>query len=101
MRPCAARCSSSSGPSPDPLGRRRCAAPSVVRRLVELQVVALAVLERRDASPGMVGDLGRYLDALLLQIVHGLLEATLGPKGYDGAARATRPGGLAPAQGDA
>src|SRR3712207_8493978 len=45
-----------------------------VRRLVELQVVALAVLERRDASPSMVGDLGRHLDALLLQIAHGLLE---------------------------
>lgn len=43
------------------------------RRLVELQVVSFAILERCDASPRMLRDLGRHLDTLLLQITHGLL----------------------------
>ncbi len=43
------------------------------RRLVELQVVSFAILECCDAPPRMLRDLGRYLDALLLQIAHSFL----------------------------
>src|SRR6185437_3520191 len=42
---------------------------SVGRRRVQLEVVPVGVLERRDLAPRMLGDLAGELDALALQLL--------------------------------
>src|ERR687891_2387128 len=68
------------------------------RRHVELEIISFAVLERRDAPPWVLGDLGRHLDTLLLQITNGLLQAACGLESNDGTAHSSCPGGLASVQ---
>ena len=70
------------------------------RRLVELDVVAFGVLEGCDASPGVFGDAGGDIDALVLQVVQGLLQAGFGLEGHDGAAFDAGAFGLAAVQAD-
>ena len=42
-------------------------------RLVELYVIAFAVLESYDTSPGVLGDLGGEYHALLLEVAYRLI----------------------------
>src|SRR5215218_2080518 len=56
------------------------------RRGVELQVVALGVLERRDPAPRVVADPAGELHALALQLRHLGLDVALGLEGDHGPA---------------
>src|SRR4051794_21432415 len=56
------------------LSRRPPREASALGRLVELQVVALRVLEGRDPAPGVFGDLAGKGDAQRLQPLLGLVE---------------------------
>src|SRR3954447_10419116 len=56
------------------------------RRDVELQVVALGVLERRDPAPRVVADPAGEVHALALQLLHLGLDVTLGLEGDHGPA---------------
>ena len=59
-----------------------------------MEVVALAVLERRDASPLVLGDPRRELDSLAFEVLDNRLECRFGLKGYDGTTSGPRPLGL-------
>src|SRR4051794_12823446 len=60
------------------------------RRGVELQVVAVGVLERHDPAPRVLGDPLRELDAAALQAVDRVLQLALGLEGDQRAAVAVR-----------
>src|ERR1700712_2493170 len=65
------RCETGDGGHPRSTG-------SVLRRCVELQIVALGVLERNDAAPLVVADSAGEIDALGLELLHLVLDAAVG-----------------------
>src|SRR6478735_6969048 len=81
-----------------PMARMRSSLLVVDRRLVELQVVAVGVVEGGDAAPRMVGDAVRKLDARGLELLDGVLDAVAGLEREHAAARAAL--GLARVEAD-
>jgi hypothetical protein len=58
---------------------------SVGRGLVELEVVAVGIFERCDATPGVLADFAGDLDAVAAELFDGLVKSTLGLEGDDSA----------------
>jgi hypothetical protein len=51
-------------------------------RFIELEFVALAIVEGRDSSPIVLGDSRRKLHTSSLEVINCVLQVTLQAKGY-------------------
>jgi hypothetical protein len=59
-------------------------------QLVELEVVALRILEGRHPAPFVLGDSGWKVHPFAIEVLDRRVEPALGPEGYNGPAASLR-----------